>query len=410
MKKILINFSLLFFTVFCITSCFTDGEGNSDAVLKDSTLTGADIVYNGESYESVILNNESDQGSTEEEGDNEGQDQGEGINENPIGIKVKPDQVKTIIEELMVCVNVNDIFKKYILGANLDAFPISIKDGLEIDVDISDDPFQVVLTFTFNGYKITDIGSTIDGTLVGRIERGIPDNVIMMSFNTMDGDPLIITAGKFEGTVIDINNLEVIYDISTLKFTYSGIIIINGSEYKLDDFLSSSKTLNVISGAMNRVAWDEVEDKLMDSLRNPYSFYQPLTIFNKDGLKIALSFQWSLVHPGVILTFTFNEFELLDGITTKKVNGVMRMQVSIANIFRLKLQLLLNTEENSPLMITGGYFDQTIGLNDVMMYFSLIQSQIVDETEVSGTIIINGMVVPFDSSWISLLMSLINPF
>ncbi|WP_300670291.1 hypothetical protein [Desulfoluna sp.] len=99
---------------------------------------------------------------------------------------------------------------------------------------------------------------------------------------------------------------------------------------------------------------------------------------------------------GVILGFVFDDFLPVAG-GEETVSGKMTMRVGLdMEILDPKVLMILNSEEETPLSITGGPLDgMNLGFEAFTFYFSLSQTAI-DPVGVSGTLLINGVPVDLD--------------
>ena len=380
MKSLIHNFIVLLITAVFLTSCYNDGgvsgqnanidtETTEEAVNEDFTN---DVVPDEEVTDDVIT----------------------------YGGKATPQHVKMIIEEA-----IKSFFDEIDLGdlkPSLNDRSINIGEGLTVDVEFSLKPFKLLLTYTFDECEVGDF--TVNGIMTALVTEGITDRAIMLVINTEE--PLKVSGPEINETTIEIVDLAVIYEFVQTKLNFSGKIIINGTEYNFDDFVHPDMTIGLIADTMSRVDWEVVKDKL--NTLNPFSrlIFTPLTIYNADGLKIDL--QVDLMNLGVVLTFTYDGFKIIDDLITKEIYGVMTAFVTFEDIFNLKLKLIINTEEGAPLVIPGWLFDQTIGFEDVTLYFSLIELNFVEDPEPSGTVIFNGIPIDINAEWVKFLISILS--
>ncbi|MDY6934840.1 MAG: hypothetical protein SVZ03_11565 [Spirochaetota bacterium] len=291
-----------------------------------------------------------------------------------------------------------------------------IMDGLTAVVTVvNDDPYRFMITFEFDECPGIFTDSVVNGVMTVLVTNSISDNAMMVVVNTEDGDLLTLTGGELDNSIIQFKDLTVIYEFDSYTHSYSGVIVVNGEEHSMNDFLSPKDIMDFLADAMNRVNWDEIKNQLVeieefiaDSFMKKSidkfslfdNLFSPLTIYITEGLRIDMSFNFDFSNPAIILELTFDEFPLsIENVINETISGSMNIVVRIEDISELKMKLSINTDENNPLILSGSLGEQTIGLEDIILHI---------QPELSGKIILNGIELPLDSEWISYLLSLLS--
>ncbi|MDY6933686.1 MAG: hypothetical protein SVZ03_05605 [Spirochaetota bacterium] len=399
MKSSIRSLLLTLFAAILFTSCSGDGNDFSYNPVNDSQPND-DVIID------IPITEES---ATDEATDESTVDKA----------TAKPEHIKKIIEEALNStfgdvgqIGIWDLIESLFNGT------INIKEGLTVDIYTSYDPFKLKLTFTFDEFGLNCIDSTISGIMTARIEHNIQDKAILMVMNTDDDTPLTLAGGEFDGTTIELEDLMVLYEYVIMKYSFNGKIIIDGTEYTLDDllecdpsdFVPLEKIMNVLAVAMNQIDWNLIQEQFLSLVSDPAQDFESLIIRDYDGLKIEMQIITDTEDPGIIFYLTFTEFQL-EEYSNLAISGEMTMLMTLHSysIFPCELivKMLLNTEPGAPLVITGGLFDQTVGFDDVALYYDLCKFDFADEPDPSGTFIINGIPVPVDEDWLNLLLAIL---
>ena len=110
-----------------------------------------------------------------------------------------------------------------------------------------------------------------------------------------------------------------------------------------------------------------------------------MTIIDNDtlGISIKMGINWSYVEPGLIFKYNFDNYALLDGT---RITGMTEAIIicGFKNLFWSTLDIVVNTEEASPILIENGELANTaIFFDNAMVTFdinSLSTKGFVDES------------------------------
>jgi len=306
-------------------------------------------------------------------------------------------------------------------------------DGFKISVvKYEIDPLYMTFNVSLDGFKFSeDDTESYSGNFVltaGYIEGHINQRIFIL-LNTEENSPIIINGEDLDGTEIGFDELKIFLSLSDVEIDpliIEGNLIVNGDiktsgqlkvllpaiiEQNLNEessVESSDLTVKVLSSFFSSVPFkatgrflillnDIFETGKIDMSSNELSsllnYFPPEpdgTIYSNNNLVVKIG---SLISDPaeLVLNFQMTDFkfysEMAAGIT-----GNFSLTASYINgTLKQKVLLLFNTEQDSPLVLSGdGFNGITIGLGNFKYFITINEVDIDNPIKVEGFLIVNG--------------------
>lgn len=333
--------------------------------------------------------------------------------------QLSKESVKSILNEAVIgSLGGDDAVEELIPEIN--GSPVPLKEGLSVSVDLGFDPFSLVLTYTFDEYQPRNIDSTVSGIVTASIINGMPGSFITMVINTDIEKPLVLSGGERDGTSVVIQDVTASYQIRTLTLSYNGTIYINGEEKILDDYIDPAKSVRIFKDIITQRLIDRIKQVFPDYEPGKFlkSLFKPVPVYNQDGVTVELGLNVSLTDPGLILWMSYDSFQVGNN---KSIAGTIKVLIGFDKLLEGKLKLVLNTIEDSPLVLTTVVnnpipwlpditINTPIEFIDVSVYYDIRVRLICEEPEPSGTIVVGGMPLQINGEWIGIINMLLSIF
>ena len=317
------------------------------------------------------------------------------------------DQAKELLDEILQNISIDSLLLKLDDFDCENGLTLEPADGLTIVITCTSLKDRYNVSCEFNTYQSTVLNSSIHGMFLASVTVSEDDLTYQFEAYTPEGAPLIVDGGEHEGTTIVFSNIFITLSFKTLTLDTSGTIIIDDTEYFLNELVSFQdiNISTVIQEALNTVPWDDVM-ALLTTYTSGSRFITPgITVYNENGMHVDARLDLNFDEPGVILDITFNNY-LIDENYSFGLNGMLTVFASFDTVTDLKL--VLNTEEGSSLSLSGfPIFTPTIVLQDAVLYYNWSDEELVEKEGDNGTIIFNGLSFPFNLSWLVTIQELL---
>ena len=294
------------------------------------------------------------------------------------------------------------------------------------------EPLYMTFNVSLDGFKFSeDDTESYSGNFVltaGYIEGHINQRIFIL-LNTEENSPIIINGEDLDGTEIGFDELKIFLSLSDVEIDpliVEGNLIVNGDiktsgqlkvllpaiiEQNLNEegsVESSDLTVKVLSSFFSSVPFKatgrflivlndifetgkiDMSSHELSSLLNYFPPETDGTIYSSNNLVVKIG---SLVSDPaeLVLNFQMTDFKFFSEMAAGITGNFSLTASYIDGTLKQKVLLLFNTEQDSPLVLSGNGFDGiTIGLSNFKYFITINEVDIDNPIKVEGFLIVNG--------------------